>query len=130
MKKGFTLIELIIVIIIVGILATLAVPQYIKAVERAKRGKALNAIGLITRTEKMYRAVYDAYVNVADGSFNATLGNYTELTEVDADADWGYDVTGATGGTFLLTATRSSGPNAGETITMTESGVGGGNFTP
>ncbi|MDD5238810.1 MAG: prepilin-type N-terminal cleavage/methylation domain-containing protein, partial [Candidatus Omnitrophica bacterium] len=38
MKKGFTLIELIIVVIVIGVLATLAVPQYLKAVERSQIG--------------------------------------------------------------------------------------------
>jgi type IV pilus assembly protein PilE len=128
MKKGFTLLELLIVVIVISVLASFAVPQYLTAVERAKGAKAQNALGLISQAEKMYRAENDVYINFAAGAADGTLGDYIELTEVDNDQDWTYTVTGSSATAFTATATRAAGANSGDTITLVQDGVWGGTF--
>jgi prepilin-type N-terminal cleavage/methylation domain-containing protein len=128
MKKGFTLIELIVVVIIISILATLAIPQYIAATERAKSAKARHAIGLIAQAEKLYRAGNDTYINIitkADLTISPGLSDYVELSDITKDNDWNYAVTGASTKIFLITATRLGGSDTG-TITLTEDGTWGG----
>ena len=61
MKKAFTLVELLIVIIIIGILATMAVPQYQKMVNRAKWAEAVQMAGAIRTAEEIYKAQNGAY---------------------------------------------------------------------
>lgn len=46
-KKGFTLLELLVVVIIIGILASIAMPQYTSTIEKARSGEAMINIGAI-----------------------------------------------------------------------------------
>ncbi len=55
-KKGFTLLELIMVIVIIAILATLAMPTYFKTVERSRIAEAKKILGMIRSSQLRYYA--------------------------------------------------------------------------
>lgn len=65
MRKGFTLLELIIVIIIVGVLATLGFTQYTKVVEKGRAAEARAILGSLRTAENSYfleNGVYTATI--------------------------------------------------------------------
>lgn len=53
-QKGFTLIELLIVVIIIGMLAGVAMPNYLRQVSKARESSTKLILGTISRAQQAY----------------------------------------------------------------------------
>ena len=103
-KKGFTLLELLIVVVVLAVLAGLALPQYLKTVGRAKEAEGWQTLAGI-------RSAIIRYYSEAE--ILPTNDTFTEL-DIDDPNDGGLQpnswfsynfVAGAGPGDFLGTAT-------------------------
>ena len=66
-KKGFTLIELMIVVVIIGILAAIAIPKFTSVQDQARQSSCRTNMRCLATAESMYYGLYDTFTaNVND----------------------------------------------------------------
>ncbi|HSR64844.1 MAG TPA: type IV pilin protein [Xanthomonadaceae bacterium] len=102
--RGFTLLELMIVLVVIAIIVAFALPSLLEQVRKSKRSEAVRVLGEFQLREERWRAENPAYGTLDDltGSatastnFNSSLNNYT------------VSVSGNTGSAYVITATRKN----------------------
>lgn len=136
-QSGFTLLELLMVVIIIAILASIALPQYIKASEKARSTEALSALGELRTAELRYKAVnsgnnYTATFNDLDVEIGLTPGAFNLSEWTTSAAAFGLTgVTGAVPAKGMILYSRKTGQYQGQVVGIRlGSGTLCGNFVP
>ena len=83
-EKGFTLVELMIVVVIVGILAGVSIPMYGRSAKRARISEAVGALGSIRSAMRIYYSEHRTYEH--DNFKNedrVTKGGVLNVTDLD-----------------------------------------------
>jgi type IV pilus assembly protein PilA len=79
--KGFTLVELLVVIIIIGILAAIALPNFMNQTAKAKQSEANQYVSLVNKTQNNYRSERSRFATKFDELGVAVLkGGDTDST--------------------------------------------------
>ena len=64
MKKGFTLLELIVVVIIIGILAMIALPKFVRVAEKARSTEGRMLLDAIRSAQFRYYTEHDKWTSI------------------------------------------------------------------
>ncbi len=129
-RKGFTLIELMVVILIVGILASVAIPMLRGRIDAAKWSEGKAMMGSISTAIRAYHAEKGPTGTAPTTLFvgNTGLGFAAgDLTgNYFADADFSFSVSSMNPLTFVVTCTpvtASDRPANPATVTLNQAGV-------
>jgi type IV pilus assembly protein PilA len=129
-SKGFSLIELMIVVAIIAILAAIAIPSFLRFQMKSKTSEATANLGAIRTCEESYKAENDTYLDQGPAPAAAGLDSQTHVWDPlvdlptfeaigyapDGPTRYQYAVTGSGVTTFVATATGNLDDDAAQCI--------------
>ncbi|MCM8793048.1 MAG: prepilin-type N-terminal cleavage/methylation domain-containing protein [Candidatus Omnitrophica bacterium] len=115
-KEGFTLLEILVVIIIIGILATLALPQYMKTIKKARVAEASSNIGSLRGALLRY---YQEYGTFPPDASTSVLD--IEDPNTRPGAYFSYTYSGSSPDNLVIKATGQRSPVIGIVVTYDSS---------
>ena len=119
LARGFTLIELMVVVIVVAILAAIAIPNFLEQSKKGRRSEAMSAVGELQLRQERWRAENPAYATPAQ---LATLGAIPTLPYYTITPG-----TTPTATTYTVTATaigKQAGDRCGNLVLNWSAGSG------
>ena len=109
-KKGFTLIELLVVVLIIGILASIAIPQYMKIVEKSRYSEAVTILAEIASAQERVMARNGSYTlsyDTLDVTLKSSAGSSCSGQSTCSFKYYNIQITAANNASFEVTATRT-----------------------
>jgi type IV pilus assembly protein PilA len=116
-QKGFTLIELMIVVAIIGILAAIAIPNFLRFQLRARSSEGKTNIAALRTAQESYQAEFGSYVSTLKTPA-AAPGTQKVVFDVAVDTTGGFVATGWSpeGRVFFSYAMASNATGANYTV--------------
>ncbi len=115
-SKGFTLVELAVVVVIIGVLAAFGVPRFLEAVERSKAAEAFAYQAAVRNAQERYQAREGTYAdNINKLDIQAPTPKYFDVGAMAITGENAWSLT-------LSRKAGSSGYTANYTVIFTQTG--------
>lgn len=106
-RKGFTLVEILIVVVIIGILVAIGLPSYNAIQEKTLNGEAKAILILVQKAERIHRMEKGYYYpNLSVSSVITDINSNLRLSLPTASSTWAISVDNRVSGSEFATASR------------------------
>lgn len=114
-QKGFTLIEMMMVVLLIAILTAAAIPQYNKMVEKTKISEAESIMATVRKAQEVYR--------MEQGTYSSTLEDLPLTTEEYQSSYFSFEIQDATEDNYKISAERLAGEYVGSVVWTDNTGA-------
>ena len=118
-RRGISLVELVIVTVIIGILASMGIPSFHRALEQSRADLAAANLWAVWSAERLYWLDHRTYAPDLTTLESAGLLDHA----VSAQSFYHFEVAGSDDNTFSVTATRAANARWSGTLSIDQNGA-------
>ena len=110
-QRGFTLIELMIVVAVIAVIAAVAMPSYFGSMRKSRRAEAVAVMSQVQQAQERWRASCPSYATLIPtaNAADCNAGTSGLAIAVVADARYTYALSAVSATGYTLTATAVAG---------------------
>jgi len=119
-SRGFSFIELMVVSVVIGILLSIAMPNYVRSVERVRCSFAMSTLKSIRNAAILYGRKNQTFATMTLLSLETLAGS--PFASGNTRTDWRFLIHTKTANDFSLRANRLKGPHSGKRLELNAEG--------
>jgi type IV pilus assembly protein PilE len=127
--RGFTLIELVVVVAIVGVLAGIALPSFLEQMRKSRRSEATTEIFRVAQAQERWRASNPSYTQNLGPTGLAVTGGANATSYTVPSGYYTLSVTAANATSYTIQAAAAGGMSSDDRCDFIRMALTGGTVT-